>query len=281
MLVNQRVIYKDNSALVDISHEVGDIFSHNFVFSFVAAEDYIFIGSDLPFNQRYFEVVSNNNQSATASVAIWDGSTWNNAVDVVDMTRNGQSYPFTDSGILKWNTDRNKSWAREESTENIPQLSTLKIYDLYWVRIGFSANLKNNLSISYIGYRFADGNLLGAIYPDLVRSSVMTAHTSGKTNWNQQLIIASEAVISDLRKNRVISSGSQIWTGEMFQMATVYKCAEIIYGAFGESKDEQRQLAADAYKEEMNQIVFNNQDLNGDGYLDVAERFTSIEWIRA
>ena len=280
MLINQRVIYKDNSVLTDVSHELNDLFNHTVSFSFVSAEDYFFIGSDLPFNHRYIQVVSANNQAATPSIAIWDGSTWNSAVDVIDATKDGQSYPLTASGILRWSTDRNKSWAQEETTENISALSTLKIYNMYWMRLGFSANLKNNASISYIGYKFGNDSTLAALYPDLARSAVMTAHTSGKTNWNEQQVLASEMVVNDLRKERILSSRSQIFEPETFEIAGVHKTAEIIYAAFGESKKEERLLARELYKEAMSGIIVNNIDKDGDGHLSEDEKFGTITWAR-
>lgn len=279
MLINQRVIWSNNGTLTDISLEMNDLFSGTKTIDFVTADDYLYIGSDLPFNHRYFQVGSVNSVSSVASVAIWDGSTWNNAVDVLDQTAvSGAS--MGQSGIISWSTDRNESWAREETTENISALSTLKIYDLYWVRIGWSASWTNTTNLTYIGHRFGNDNLLSAIYPDLGRSAVKTGHTSGKTTWNDQQVLASEAIITQLRKDRVVSSASQIYSWEMFQMAGIHKTAEMIFGSFGESKEFEKNLAKEQYGIEMNQIIFNNQDLNADGHVDDDERFGSISWSR-
>lgn len=279
MLVNQRVIWENNTTLTDISLEMNDLFSGTKTIDFVAADDYLYIGSDLPFNHRYFQISSANASASVASVAIWDGSTWNNAVDVLDQT-SVSGATMAQSGIMSWTTDMNKSWVCEESTENIAALSTLKIYDMYWVRIGFSGNWTGSTALQYVGHRFSDDNILTAIYPDLARTSVKTAHTSGKTNWNEQHVIAAEAIIAQLRKGRIVSSGSQIFGWEMFQLAGAHKVAQIVYASFGEAKVEERDEAKKQYEEAMNQIVFNNQDKNADGHLDQSERFGSVVWRR-
>lgn len=279
MLINQRVIWENNTTLTDISIEMNDLFSGTKTIDFIAADDYLYIGSDLPFNHRYFKVTSANAVASVASVAIWDGSAWTNAVDVLDQTSSSGA-TMAQSGIISWTTDRNESWAKEDTTADIPALSTLKIYDLYWVRIGFSANWTGTTALGYVGHKFGNDSLLSAIYPDLGRSAVKTAHTSGKTTWDEQQVIASESIITHLRKNRITTSGSQIFSWEMFQMAGVNKCAEIIYGAFGESKKPEQENAKAQYDLEMNQGIFVNQDLNADGHIDESERIGSIGWVR-
>jgi hypothetical protein len=279
MLINQRVIWSNNGVLTDISAEANDLFSGTKVVDLVYNQDYIYIGSDLPFNHRYIKLASVNAAASVCSVAIWDGSTWNNAVDVVDLTSVGGK-SMAQSGIIAWTTDRNKSWAQEETTENISALSTLKIYNLYWARLAWSASWTGTTEIAYVGHKFGNDNLLGAIYPDLARSSVKTAHTSGKTTWDDQQVIASEAIITQLRKNKVITSGSQVFSWEMLQMAGVHKTAEIIFGSFGETKTEERDFAKEQFDLEMNQGVFVNQDFNADGHIDSDERIGSVGWSR-
>lgn len=279
MLVNQRVIWSNNGTLTDISLEANDLFSGTKTIDLVYNQDYIYIGSDLPFNHRYFQVSSVNAVASVASVAIWDGSTWNPAVDVLDQTA-ASGASMAQSGILSWTTDKNKSWICEETTENISALSTLKIYDLHWVRLSWSASWTGTTAISYIGHRFGDDNLLTGLYPDLGRSAVKTAHTSGKTTWNDQHVLAAEMIVAQLRKERILYSPSQIFSWEMFQMAAAHKTAHIIYSAFGETKQNEREEAKKQYDEAMNQITFPNQDKNADGHLDSGERFNSIRWVR-
>jgi hypothetical protein len=279
MLINQRVIWSNNGSLVDMSIETNDLFSGTKVIDLTYNQDYIYIGSDLPFNHRYFQISVANAIASVASVDIWDGSTWNPAVDVLDQTA-ASGASMAQSGILSWTTDESKSWVQEKTTENIAALSTLKIYDLHWVRLSWSASWTGTTAISYIGHKFADDNTLTALYPDLGRTAVKTAHTSGKTTWNDQSVLASEMIIAQLRKERILWSGSQIFSWEMFQIAQVHKTAHLVYSSFGEAKKEERDEAKKQYDEAMNQITFPNQDKNADGHLDTTERFNSIRWVR-
>lgn len=279
MLINQRIIWKDNSTLKDLSINLNDLFAGTHEVPFNASQDYLFIGSDLPFNHRFFHLKHNNDQASVPVVSIWDGSTWNNAVDILDQT-DGAGITLAADGIISWTTDETKAWFTETTTENIPELSSLKIYNMNWVRIGFTGNWKANTELGYIGHKFSDDNMLKAYYPDLGRATVLTAHTAGKGDWFEQHVLAAEAIIAQLRKERVISSGSQIFGWEMFQIAAVHKTAQIIYGAFGEAKAQERDEAKKQYDEAMNQIVFNYQDKNADGHIEYVEQFGSITWRR-
>lgn len=279
MLINQRVIWSNNGTLTDISLEMNDLFSLTKTIDLVYNQDYIYVGSDLPFNHRYFQVSSANAVSSAPSVAIWDGSTWNSAVDILDGTATSGA-SMAQSGVLSWTTDQTKSWACESTTENISALSTLKIYDLYWARLAWSASWTGSTALAYMGHRFSTDQLLAGLYPDLNRSSLKTAHTSGKTNWNDQHVLAAETIVAQLRKDRVVSSGSQIFSWEMFQMAATHKVAEIIYASMGEARKDERDYAREQYQSEMNQIVFNNQDKDADGHVTSGERFGSVSWVR-
>jgi hypothetical protein len=279
MLINQRIIWSNNGTLVDCSIELNDLFSGTKTIDLTYNQDAIYIGSDLPFNHRYFKVSSANAVSSSVSVSIWDGDSWESAVDVLDQTA-ASGVSMAQSGVISWSTDRAKSWAKEETSENVTGITTLKIYDLYWVKLTWSASWTGSTALGYAGHKFGNDNLLGAIYPDLGRSAVKTAYTAGKTNWDEQQVIASEAIVNQLRKDRVLTSASQIFSWEMFQMAGIHKTAEIIYGSFGESKRAEMDLAAKSYKEEMNPGVIVNQDLDGDGHIDETERVGSVGWTR-
>lgn len=279
MLTHQRVVWSDNGVMKDISAEMNDLFAGTKVVDLVYTQDALYIGSDLPFNHRYFSVGVVNSNASVCSISIWDGSTWNAAVDVIDQTSvSGAS--LAQSGIISWAVDRNESWAVEDTTEDILALSTLKIYDKHWVKLTWSASWSNTTRLDYIGHKFANDSALAAQWPDLNRSTVKTAHTSGKTTWDDQHIIAAEQIILQLKHDQVIKSPDQIIGWEMFQEAAVHKCAEIIFSAFGEQKEKERELAADKYEKALDQWTFNSIDKDGDGRLDEEEKFGSISWSR-
>lgn len=281
MLVNNRVIFSDNGTLRDLSSGLNDLFATNEVLDVVALQDFIYLGSDLPFNHRHLQVAVPNDLAAVVSeIAIWDGSNWNPAVDIIDMTKVGGK-TLSQSGILQWTTDRNKTWAKEYSTENIPALATLKIYEMYWVRITLSANLKATTALSYVGHKFSTDAQLAGYYPDLNRQAIRTAFSSSaKTTWDDQHILAAEEIVRDLRKMELIQSPAQIVDWEMLQNPAVHKLAEIITTAFGEKFEENLALARKRYSEAMDGLAIRPAiDRNADGHRQ-NEQFVTREFRR-
>lgn len=272
MLANSRVIWGDNGTLKDLSVALNNYFSDTAVIDFVAADDYLYLGSDVPFNHRYFSMKVVNALDSEATVEIWDGNSWVPAVDVIDFTGE-TSKSLGVNGILKWTTDRNKSWTREESTELMTAsgLTTLKIYGMYWVRLSWDNDWTPATELKYIGHRFSNDEDLGGHYPDLNRTNVMTAFQAAKTSWEEQHIMAAEKIVSDLRVLRNTWSINQIFEWEPFVEASVHKVAQIIFTAFGEKYAERRDDARDSYKEALESCMDQGQDEDEDGHLDVSE----------
>lgn len=279
MLLNNRIIWKDNSDLKDISAPLSDFASNNQVIDFVSAEDALYFGSDMPFNHRFFDLVVVNSAASSVSVSIWDGTEFNAAVDLIDLTKSSAGASLAQSGIISWVTDRNKTWSREDTTENISDLSTLKIYNMFWVKLTFSANLSALMSLNYIGHKFCDDSNLTGLYPELGLSAIKDSFKSGKTDWEEQEILASETVIRDLRVKRELWSSNQILEWERFQEAAVHKTAELIFSSFGQDYENDRDRARRYYKEAIGSSR-GGIDKNADGRLQIEEKFTISEFRR-
>ena len=270
-LVNQRIIHGDNATLVDKSKELNDFVSGEATFPIVAADDYIYIGSDLPFNHRYFLAGSTVNANVSAiSIDIWDGNEWEPAVDVVDYTSVGGA-TLAQSGYIRWTVDRNGFFGQEDTTEDITDLATLKIYDFYWVRLSFSADLTAGTALKYVGFKFAEDDDLALLYPDLNLSATKSAFTSGKTNWNDQHFLAAEEIIRRLRKKHIVWSRNQILDWEQFYEAGIHKAAELIMTPFGDDFEDNRQRAVKKFETAMNLGTFIT-DRDEDGQIDERER---------
>lgn len=270
-LNSQRVFFSNNGNLTDISKTVNNaINSDSATIDFVNGEDYIYIGSPIPFLNRYFHISTANDQAATLTVEIWNGSTWNSAVDVIDDT-DSAGVSLATSGVVQWTTDRDTSWALIGTTEDIPTLSTLRVYNMHWARLNFSADLKATTAFNYLGWKFSSDADLAAIYPDLALAATLDAFSSGKTNWNDQHILAAEILIADLIRQHYINSGNQIFAYEQFNFAAIHKVAEIIFDAFGDNYADQKVSAMKNYKLHLNQGVFVI-DRNQDGHRSQYER---------
>lgn len=85
MLVNQRILLASGSSFTDASVELNDLNAGTFNLSLTSSK-YLYLGSDLPFNHRFFYISTANTVAANLNVQIWDGSDWNDAVDIIDQT---------------------------------------------------------------------------------------------------------------------------------------------------------------------------------------------------
>lgn len=269
MLTGQRVFFSDNGVLSDLSRALGDMFNQTQSLTVVAAEDKLFIGGDQPFNHRFVKVATANTNACVVSVDIWNGSAWVPAVDVLDGTSTGGK-TFAQTGIIQWTTDRNKGWEREADSDDVTGLEGTHVYDMFWVRLSFSANTSATV-LSYMGHKFGDDNFLGGYYPDFVRTKMIAAWETGKADWDEQHILAAEELIRDLRKRRYVLSGAQVFDWELFSVPAIHKCAHIIMTGLGPDYIDRAIEAQEAYQNELENTMAG-LDRNRDGRLSLEER---------
>lgn len=282
MLRDNRVLFYHASVFSDLSVSLSNFHSSTETFNYVASADYLYIGSDLPFNHRYFDVGTPNDVAATLSVDVWSGSAWIPAVDVIDETRNAAGHPFAQSGIISWQVDWDaSSWNFDDTDEmTAPMTSAPKIFGLYWARLSWSANLKNTMTLAYVGHKFSSDEALEAEYPELALSNIKTAFESGKTDWKEQTLVAAEYIIQDLRgKKNLIQSPNQILDWRIFEKASIHKTAEIVYRAFGDDYENDLLKAMRAYKDSMDLKRFHI-DQNRDATLTEAEKVDLVTYAK-
>ena len=272
MLPESRVIYNDNGTLSEISREVSDLAEAGKTFAWVAAQDYLYLGAEMPFNHRHFQVsatlAEQNSVAGSVSVDIWDGGAWRAAVSVIDLTKNSSGISFAGSGQILWTPDRDYEWGLEDSTEDMgTPLSTLKIYDKYWARLSFSGAFA--FKLAYLGYKFSKDSDLNAFYPDLNRTAVKNAYfeDSTTTTFDRLHIAAAEEIIQDLRNRRIIWSGNQILEPAMFARASAHKVAEMLYGPGGLNQPDHHEEAMKAYRSIMSSLNFK-VDKSGNGKIE-------------
>lgn len=233
--------------------------------------DFIYIASDLPFNHFYLKhAPPANNVAATMKVEYY-GSGWNEVVDLKDET----NAIFTD-GYVEFTPNRNAGWTRASSSVDFGLGKV--VYDKYWIRISFSATLKANCELSFLGYKFSDDVDLFHEYPIFNSSDFLTAFETGKADWEEQHVKAAEIIIADLIKKRVIIAPEQILDRRKFIGASVCKVAEIIYTAFGNDYLTQKKEAYDEYHRRLD-ISQYSTDTNGNAILEPAEVETKQGWL--
>lgn len=279
MLTGNRVCALNNAAFSDISRLMNDLSSSAQTMALVATTDHIYLGSEIPFNSRFLKIDEANINTSALSAHIWTGAAWTAVVDLIDgTTASGKT--FAQSGVVQWTKPRSTSWPKVTDSADVTGLSTTAIYDMYWARLTVSANLSDDTALDYIGHCFSSDGQLAGLYPELARTSVMTAFAAAKTTWEDQHIYAAEEIINDLRSRHMVFSPSQIFDWQKYTLAAIHKCAEIIYRSFGDDAAERRDNARKNYEDLLDKAGAGI-DANMDGVLQEEEQRNRVGLFRA
>ena len=276
MLMKNRFIFLDNAVLKDLSRNLNDFLTGSEIIPVVAAQDFLFMGSELPFNHKWIEIKSPNAANSKIKIEMWDGNDWVEAVDIFDQTAIGGA-TLAQSGYLSWVMDKDESWAQDDTLDandnvNVIGLKDIKIFDLYWVRISFDNNLTASTELSFVGHKFSDEFDLEIIYPILNTANAKDQFKKGKTDWKDQEFLAAEEVVRYLKAKGVILAKDQILNWELFKNASVHKIAEIIYRAYGNDFIDDKKAALGEFVKAMNIEIFQ-VDRNRNSRIDDSERF--------
>jgi hypothetical protein len=246
-----RVIYKNNLGLTDISAEMHNYLSKNFTFTYLEG-DFIYIGARLPFNHVYMKMDKFNETSTNVKIEYYDGNQWREVVDVIDST-NG----LKNNGHIEFTPDKEHPWWRYDTNYSLSVIEELKdvtIYDRFWLRISFDEVL-TEVELSHIGNIFSDDEDLKIEYPDLLRENVISAFDNGKDNWEDQHLRASHLLIKDLIDIGVIDEKGQILNWRDYTDASIHKVAEIVFNSFGDSYVDNSEMARKEYKSRLNKRI--------------------------
>lgn len=262
-----RVFFSDNGTLTDQSIPVSD--GTGFVPAVTAAEDYLYVGQYFPFNNFFFDSATGNVSGSVISVDTWNGSEWCSGVDIMDATSIGGA-TFAQAGVVQFEPDHDESWNRinDTSLETGSGLESIKLYDMYWIRIGFSADPSASMSINTLFYAFCSNSQLTAINPDI--NEFLDKWESGKTNWNEQIMLASEHVVADLKERGLAKTNGQILRFDDVALATAYKTLSLISIPFGKAYEDKRKEYEKAYHRIMNSQRFTF-DITNDGKVQLGE----------
>lgn len=275
MSILNRTLFSDNGVLTDITKEVNKYDTETYsVASFVASQDYLYIGSIAPFNHFYLKLSA---VSAVASnimsIQYWEGREWVNVYRTDDETKG-----LTQSGYVTFFPDKNNGWVSESTNDkgdSVTGLTTTNIYDMYWIRIKLSLDIPLGFSVSWIGQKFSNDDDLKAELPRLVRNSMLISFGATKTDWEEQHIRASELLIDDLIANQIIDQKGQVLVREEFMKACVYKVAQIIFTELGDDYIDQADRAEREYKKRLDKSIYRI-DRNQDGLLNRDEQSARV-----
>ena len=109
----------------------------------------------------------------------------------------------------------------------------------------------------------------------LKSQGLKTAFASGKSDWHDQLVLASDFVIDDLKSRNLIISKDQLLNVARFKNACCHKAAEIIFHGLGEKWFDHATKAEARYSQDMNMDNFGI-DINMDGKSSRAEQAVRV-----
>lgn len=280
MPLNHRVLRDNNGTLENWTLELNAVSEDTRTADIVAAQDKLYVGSEHPFNHRYFEVSTANDQASTISnIEVWDGGAWVSAAEIQDGT-SSSGVTMAQSGVVTWTPDQDESWQRDDTEDMGSPLSGVKIYALYWARFTFSADFNASTALKYIGQKFVTDEELAAFYPELGLSDAKTQWESGKSDWHEQAVLASESVVRDLKFKGVVWQRNQILDIDLFKSAAAHKLAQIIFTAWGNNYERDRDEARRRYEEDLQKITHYKVDKDKDALLDRHEMISRSTVVR-
>jgi hypothetical protein len=255
MSVTDRILYSKNGVIEDVSREVLRYQDLLAAFgAYTPGQDYIYFGSLAPFNHLYLKLQAVSTVTPnTMTLEYWDGRTW-----VLPYRLDDETKGLTQSGFITFFPDRNEGWKAESTNdrgEQITDLTSVKIYDMFWVRVSLSQAIPDGFSLAWAGRLFSDDKDLGSEFPDLVRMVMIQTFGPTKTNWEEQHVKAAEILVSDLIASQVIDWAGQILVRQEFTLAAVYKVAQIIFNALGADYVDQALAAEREYKRRLDKSI--------------------------
>jgi hypothetical protein len=271
-----RVFFKEGSNITEITKEINRYRSDTYLMS-LATTDAIYIASDFPLN-HFFVKMGDVVNAVSSSIVIdyWSSQGW---VPVVN--QNDYTEAFSQSGFIEFTPDIDNGWLRENtnsSGQSVDGLTSISVYDSYWIKLTVDTTLTNNIELEYIGNKFSDDDDLFSEYPLFNDVTFITAFEASKESWEEQHVRAADLIIQDLKRKRVILSKAQILDRSILNPASVAKVAELIYTAFGRDYVDQKQDAKDEYNRRIDMSQFS-VDTNNNAILEPSELVTRQGWL--
>lgn len=265
--LSQRVIRDD----IDISAAVNSYAYENAAtMDLPTSGDYLYIGSEVPFNNLWFQLHTANNTTTQVAIDTWWGQQWTPCVDIVDETAvSGVS--LAKHGRIQWSLDDLKGWDCEDRSADVPGLENTKIYNMYWARFSWNNGVPPSGFYSYIGQKFSGDQELFIYWKDLDRPQLL--QTFDQTDWTEQSILAAEAIIRDLKAAGKIIHRGQIFDHTVFTEASCHKTAELVYAGLGQAFESSRVICHEYYRQAM-KTGLNRLDNDKSGRLTQKEKAT-------
>lgn len=270
-----RVLYFNGTTLSDLSLDNQDE-SANVTLA-LSSTKYLYVGQKSPFTSLFFYINTVNAVTATLSIEYWDGTQWRAVADMLDGTLTGGK-TLARSGTLKWYRDPDYSWGIvDDTTENgsPTELSTIRIFDMYWMRINASDALTSGANAKQIAYTFTSTQELNNY--DVEISGFYASFETGKTDWIREILTASKLTLMEMKRRGLAQYNGQLVSMDDFAIPTTFKCLELIYSNLGPSYAERKKWAGEEFAKSLNvqrPVIDNNKDgqITGDEQIGLPRR---------
>jgi len=272
----KRVLFSDNGTLIDFTSAVNNYASGSKNFNYTTSQDALYIGSKMAFNHIYFKLGVVSAVSATMTVEYWNGNSWEPVVELIDET-----VGLTQSGMIKFFPNKQAGWQMASTNSDgstVTGLTSVKIYDQFWLKITFNATLTSGTYLDWVGNIFSNDDDLSSEFPDFAKQSVKTSFKPGKQDWEEQHVKAANILAQDLIDKGIIYETGQILNSEDYRESSVMKVAEIIFRALGDDFTDQRQQAREEYQHRLAKRL-HAVDTNADAIEQVIERRAESGWM--
>lgn len=267
------VFQDDNGVFADYSDSAADYIRDDFSITLIAAEDYIYMGFDKPFNATYWEFTTANTSANTFTFERYDGTTW------VALTVQDETKGWTRSGYWTWDsTDMN----------SVEINSVTKFYIRAKPSTDHTATTARGANLV-----FSDDISMKTEFFEVDNSNIIP---SGETSHIAVHQASRDKIIQDTRNNSYFKSNAT--TGiEMVNQWDFLDIQEIkdaakwlalskIFFNLSDSQDDhwnQKQNEAfDNYEKSMRLVLFS-VDNNDDGVKDDSEKqspYKPTRWVR-
>jgi hypothetical protein len=267
------VIKSDNGAFSNVSTDAADLTRDNFLFTMVAAEDYIYVGYSKPFSALYAEFVTPNTNAADLEAEIYNGTAW------VSQQVDDETKGFTRSGFIFWDKSAMMS-------------TSVNAVERYWIRFVPSVDT-TAISFRGINMIFADDNSMVSEFPEILNSNLLPA---GQTSHILTHVASRNHILHSLRNHyqkagvndSFLTKINQFDLIDVFEIreAAMYLSLSKIFFNLSDAPDDnwwtKYKEYQDKYEEKMT-VARLSIDENNDGVDDNNEKqqqFQPTRWAR-
>jgi len=271
-----RLIHGDNGTLIERSIDNQDEAT---TVSLVidSAQDYLYIGQHYPFNNFFIQMDTVNANAGSIAIQYWTSKNvgWVNAVDILDGT-SVSGVPLARTGVIQFSPDSQYSWQIVGDSKQEPQptgLETVSIYNMYWLRVRWSATPSAGCDMKRLAYCFTRSQQIDNI--DVQINQFLTSFASGKTSWDDEIVTASMMVVNDMRRRGIIVHPGNLLRFDDVTLATDWMTLQLIYRNLGPAFVDRLTRAKEEYERAISVKAFS-LDQNNDAFLNRSEITGSV-----